>query len=170
MKKSIIAGILICAFILMSLPSINALEGKTLISKEKDSFKATKISEFFSMAKDLENKVVSQGIFKSSILLGTIVVGIIILILIYIYISGFIAPDPVDVPTITFVKDETSDTLTVSTTDTNVLWSDIEIQGQCNTEGLSLYVTAGDQITECNGEIRIIHAPTNALLGVFTFN
>ncbi len=49
-------------------------------------------------------------------------------------------------------------------------WSDIEINGDCNTGNLGEYVEAGDTITQCYGEIYIIHIPTDTILGIFEFD
>jgi len=72
---------------------------------------------------------------------------------------------------ITWVKDDAADTLTISSVEpANVLWGDIEIIGNCNTTGLSIYVTAGDVITECSGTITIRQIPTNTIIGTWDFN
>jgi hypothetical protein len=171
MKKSIILGVILCVFVLVALPSINALEGDTLIGKEKaNNLKKTKLAELFSIAKELETNENPKMFYSSFLLVASVALTVIIAALIYIYVSGMIGPDSIETPSISFVKDEATDKLIVASADADVLWSDIEIQGQCNTAGLSGYVTAGDQITECNGEIRIIHIPSNAVLGIFNFN
>lgn len=170
MKKRLIIGIMLCVFVLVSLPSINALECNTLIGKrESDNFKKIKSTELFSMINDLENDESPKMFFASSLLVAAIALSIVIAVLIYIYVSGFIV-ESIEFPSMSFVKDDAQDTITVASTDANVLWSDIDIQGECNTLSLSGYVTVGDVITECNGEIRIIHIPSNAILGIFDFN
>jgi hypothetical protein len=73
-------------------------------------------------------------------------------------------------PIITFVMDDIADTLTVTSVDSlNVLWSDVMINGSCDTSGLGIYVTAGDVIFNCKGRIVIIYRPTNKMLGLFDF-
>jgi hypothetical protein len=52
----------------------------------------------------------------------------------------------------------------------NVKWSDMEINGDCNTDNLGEYVEAGDIITECYETISIIHSPTSTLIGIFEFD
>jgi len=170
MKKTIIAGIILSVFVLVALPSVNAIQGDAVIQVEKSNkFKQTKLSEFFSIAKELGNNETPRMFFSSSLLIISICLSVLLAAIIYVYVSGMVGNDTA-FPSISFTKDEQTDTLTVASTDENILWSDLDVQGQCNTEGLSLYVTVGDQITECNGEIRIIHIPSNAILGVFTFN
>jgi len=73
-------------------------------------------------------------------------------------------------PVIIFVKDNIHLTLTVASVDPeNVLWSDIYVNGSCNTSGLGTYVTAGDAISDCQGTINITYLPTNTLIGSWTF-
>ena len=73
-------------------------------------------------------------------------------------------------PLITFLMNDIADTLTVTSVDSlNVLWSDIMINGSCDTSGLGIYVTAGDVIFNCKGRIVIIYRPTNKMLGLFDF-
>lgn len=86
---------------------------------------------------------------------------------------GFIDPtqQPPQTPTISFQPDLGNDTLTVTYTAADVLWSDIsEIgAGSCNPfpEG---NVTAGDMITNCTGIIVLQYLPTYEILGVFEFD
>ena len=163
MKKRIFIGTILCIFVLISFPSINAFEGDAILKKEKQA-------ELLSTLEYLDNTTHSKVFFTTYLLIGAAALSVVIAALIYIYFSGFIAPAPTEYPSINFVKDDASDTLTVASTDTDVLWKDIEIQGQCDKSALSGYVTAGDVISDCHGEIRIIHTPSNTLLGVFYFN
>ena len=75
-------------------------------------------------------------------------------------------------PLISAVKDDIDDTLTITAVNPaeNLLWSDIEIFGNCNITGLGTYVIVGDIITECLGTITIRYNPTNTLIGTWDFN
>jgi len=74
----------------------------------------------------------------------------------------------VTTPHIQFYKD--IDSLTITTADpNNILWSNIEITGTCDTSSLGTYVQAGDMITECSGTITIRYIPTDTLLGTWDF-
>lgn len=80
---------------------------------------------------------------------------------------------PIPIPSIKFIKNDGSYTytLTVSTvTPSNVLWSNIEITGTCDTSSLGTYVIAGDIILDCSGTITIRYIPTNTLLGHWTYS
>ena len=73
-------------------------------------------------------------------------------------------------PSIQFQKNNADRTLTVAMADpADLLWSDIKINGTCDTSGLGTYVLAGDRINECYGTITISHLPTNALIGIWEF-
>ncbi|MCD6468033.1 MAG: right-handed parallel beta-helix repeat-containing protein, partial [Thermoplasmata archaeon] len=75
-----------------------------------------------------------------------------------------------ETPSVSFVVDKTQRTLTVLSVDNPyTLWDHIDVTGLCNTSGLSGYVTAGDQITECHGAITVVYKPVNELLDVFNF-
>jgi len=50
-----------------------------------------------------------------------------------------------------------------------ILWSDIEITGTCDKSDLGDYVTKGDKIQACSGNIVITHKPTDSELGSWTF-
>ena len=77
---------------------------------------------------------------------------------------------PISTPNIQFFKDSNAHTLTVAAVDPDdVLWSDIDVDGDCDTSGLGTYVVAGDVISSCYGTIEIRYIPTNSLLGVFDF-
>lgn len=72
-------------------------------------------------------------------------------------------------PSINFEKDEKNNKLIVTYVSTVVRWSDLIIDGNCNTSGLSTYVVEGDEITDCNGEITIIYRPTERVIDSWTF-
>jgi len=76
-------------------------------------------------------------------------------------------------PEITFVMDDSANTLTVTSVGQlgpSVVWSDIEIDGNCDTSGLGFYVDAGDVITDCYGRITIVYTPTNTVMGIWDFS
>lgn len=170
MKKGIFIGITICVFVLLSLPSINALECNTLLeTRNSDNLKKINAADLFSIIEKIENGKSSVASIVTGLLVAGIALSLIIVILAIYYFSGHMEGSA-ESPTISFIKDDIQNTLTVTSADSNVLWSDIDIQGQCNTSRLSEYVAAGDVITECNGEIRVIHIPSNAILGIFNFS
>ncbi len=75
-----------------------------------------------------------------------------------------------DDPDITFIYEPIPCNITIaSVAPSDVLWSDIEFSGQCNTSNLGTYVTAGDVIFNCYGSIEITYLPTGTLLGSYTF-
>jgi len=77
---------------------------------------------------------------------------------------------PPPVPSIQFMKNDENYTLAVSAIDpSDVIWSNIEITGTCDTSSLGTYVRIGDMITGCSGTITIRDTPTNILLGTWTF-
>jgi hypothetical protein len=74
------------------------------------------------------------------------------------------------VPTIQFIKDDNANTLTVASVNpSNVLWSDINFVGTCDTSGLGTYVTAGDVISGCYGTITLTYVPLNIVVGIYEF-
>lgn len=74
------------------------------------------------------------------------------------------------IPSIQFQQNQAGDYLMVATADpSDLVWNNFEINGECNTSGLGIYVRAGDKITDCSGEISITHNPTNTLIGSYTF-
>jgi len=77
---------------------------------------------------------------------------------------------PASTPTIQFSKSDMHRTLTVvSINPSNILWSDIDVSGYCNTTFLGTYVEAGDLITKCYNTVTFTYIPTSELLGSFTF-
>jgi len=98
-------------------------------------------------------------------ILGIIAISLVIVVsaLTYFYVSGFVSTPPLEtVPSIGFIADTDEYTLTVTYTDQYVIWDDLNIIG-------SGVVNAGDKITGCNGEISIVHMPTNAMLFMYDF-
>jgi hypothetical protein len=73
-------------------------------------------------------------------------------------------------PNIQFVKDTTNHKLTVASVDPkNLMWSNFEITGVCDTSNLGSTVEAGDYLSSCSGIISIRHIPTNTLIGTWEF-
>ena len=75
-------------------------------------------------------------------------------------------PNP---PSINFEKDEENNKLIVRSVSAVIKWSDVRIEGKCNKSGLSTYVAKNDEITDCEGLIKIAHIKTNTLYGTWTF-
>ena len=85
----------------------------------------------------------------------------------YAYTSGLIGSPEEETPVISFEKDDTDNTLTILTADPNLNWDDIEVLGIANKP--SGTIEAGDQITDCSGEISLIWMPSNSLYGTWTY-
>ncbi len=118
------------------------------------------------------------------------VIGVILMVAItvaiaaavYVYVSGMISGTTQSTPNVTFIKDESENTLKVSSADPGISWSDINITvtDGTNTEYIekSGTVTAGDTIdfddetTTCSGDITITirYEPTNSLMGTYTLS
>lgn len=101
-----------------------------------------------------------------------IIVSLLIVAGFIFYFAGYFPSLPEDkdrVPSINFEKDEKNNKLIVTYVSTIVRWSDIRIEGNCNTSGLSTYVVTGDEITDCNGVITIIYEPTKSVIDSWTF-
>ncbi len=77
--------------------------------------------------------------------------------------------EKVKIPDIQFTQDVEKRTLTVKSFSEAILWSDIEITGTCDKSDLGDYVTKGDKIQACSGNIVITHKPTGSELGSWTF-
>jgi len=72
---------------------------------------------------------------------------------------------------ILLLKNDIEDTLTVIyLEDSENLWDDFYISGQCNTSKLGKYVTKGDQITNCNGTLALVHKYSSSVIGEWKFN
>jgi hypothetical protein len=94
-----------------------------------------------------------------------------ILILIFASISTFSTIADDTNPNINFNADDNTDIITVtSVSDSNILWSNIDIIGNCSYSNVGTYVDKNDQITNCTGNIIIKYNPTNTLLGIFEFS
>jgi hypothetical protein len=87
----------------------------------------------------------------------------------YVYVSGIIpvAPESVDVD-IQRMND-IDDTLIVTRSEIGLRWSNFTISGTCDTSELGEFVTAGDRITDCSGEIIIRYNPNSQLIGYWEF-
>ncbi|MCK4364433.1 MAG: hypothetical protein KAW45_00095 [Thermoplasmatales archaeon] len=73
-------------------------------------------------------------------------------------------------PSIACVEDNSARTLTVvSAFPYDLLWSDLNIIGSCDTSGLNGNIEAGDQITNCSGNIIIVLISTDLILGNWDF-
>jgi hypothetical protein len=71
---------------------------------------------------------------------------------------------------IDFIMNDAENTLTVKDVhQDNLKWSDLEILGEANIDGLGTYVSIGDQITGCNGTITIIYKPVETVSWTFIF-
>jgi len=104
-------------------------------------------------------------------ILGIIAISLVIVVsaLTYFYVSGFVSTPPLEtVPSIGFIADTDEYTLTVTYTDQYVIWDDLNIIGSYDSKPSGV-VNAGDKITGCNGEISIVHMPTNAMLFMYDF-
>lgn len=103
--------------------------------------------------------------------LDAIIIVILIIIAGAILYQSDIIPHPPkpEPPRISFEQDEKSHKLVVTAVDSVVRWSDINIEGQCNTSHLTTYVAIGDEITNCNGLITITYKPTDMVYGSWTF-
>ncbi len=74
------------------------------------------------------------------------------------------------IPNIQFYKDEENKLLIVrSVSSEKILWSDIEIEGDCVKSKLGKYVTEGDEITDCVGTIVFRHIPSETQLSTYKF-
>lgn len=77
--------------------------------------------------------------------------------------------EKVKIPDIQFTQDVEKRTLTVKSFSEAILWSDIEITGTCDKSDLGDYVTKGDKLQACSGNIVVIHKPTDSEIGSWTF-
>ena len=73
------------------------------------------------------------------------------------------------IPDIQFTQDIEKRTLTVKSISEIILWSDLEIKGKCDTSNLGDYVTKGDKILYCSGNIEITHRSKSFDIGNWTF-
>jgi len=101
-----------------------------------------------------------------------LIVPIAISAAVYVYVSGMIGPSPStgNMPSVYFLPNYTDNTLTVMSTESNLKWDDFSIVGICNTSGLGTYVTFGDMLTNCSGQIIITYESTGVTTGTWTFS
>ena len=100
-----------------------------------------------------------------------IVSAIAIAATVYVYVSGMVgSPSVDDTPSVYFLPSYIDNTLTVMSTESSPEWDDFSIVGTCNTSGLGTYVTFGDMITNCSGQIIISYEPTGGTMGTWTFS
>jgi len=86
----------------------------------------------------------------------------------YVYVSGMLSPPGGTIPNIHLTR--YSDALNVAfVSEPDLLWSDFEIDGSCDTSELGIYIEEGDKITSCTGTITITHKPTDRLIGEWQF-
>jgi len=85
-----------------------------------------------------------------------IIVALIIIATGVFFKVGYI-PDPINPkpPRIEFRQDDVNNRLIVTYVSTQVLWSDINITGDCDKSLLTKYVHQGDEIIDCQGTITI---------------
>lgn len=99
-----------------------------------------------------------------------IVVILIIIAGIVLFNVGYVKPPyKPEMPKIEFIQDDAQKVLIVTNVDSEVLWKDIIIEGDANTERLGEKVVIGNEIIECEGTITIIFNPTGDILGSWTF-
>jgi predicted secreted hydrolase len=99
-----------------------------------------------------------------------IIIALIVIAGIVLIRAGYFEPPiTTKTPRITFYQDDAEKKLIVQETSTDVLWKNIEIQGICDTSGLSEYVVEGNEITQCEGTITLVYKPTGDILGSWTF-
>ena len=84
-------------------------------------------------------------------------------------VFGYIGASPEPTPEIHFEITEMEKLAVTYTDQSNVLWTDIAINGLCDRSELDEYISVGDQITNCTGSIEMLYIPTNILLGYWTF-
>ena len=86
----------------------------------------------------------------------------------YVYVSGMLSPPGETIPNIHLTR--YSDELNVAfVSEPDLLWSDFEIDGSCDTSELGIYIEEGDKITSCTGTITITHKPTDRLISEWQF-
>ena len=100
-----------------------------------------------------------------------------IIIVILIIIAGVVffkvgyIPDPTnpEPPSLKFQQDDVNNELIVTFVSKDVLWSDINITGDCDKSLLSDYVHQGDIIFDCRGTITIRHISSGKIYGSYSF-
>jgi len=105
------------------------------------------------------------------VLVIAIVSTIAIAAIVYVYMGRMTGSSSVgDTPSVYFSPSYTYNVLTVMSTESNLEWDDFSFAGACNTSGLGTYVTFGDMITNCSGQIIISYEPTGGTMGTWTFS
>ena len=116
------------------------------------------------------------------------VIGVILMVAItvaiaatvYVYVSGMIGGSQESTPNIQFTKDDTNDKLTVVTADQSLDWNNVKIANNSATAFVYVaqidsdltngsYISAGDEINNLAGTVRVMWQPTNTLIVTYTF-
>ena len=84
-------------------------------------------------------------------------------------IFGYIGASPEPTPEIHFEITGFEKLVVTYTQLSDILWNDIAIIGSCDRSELDIYVSVGDQITNCTGTIQLFYIPTNIMLFYWTF-
>jgi len=98
-----------------------------------------------------------------------------LLIVLMLFSTGFLSgcieqsSTEQETPSITFMKDDLDDSITIASAESFVSWSAIEISGTCDTTNLDGYVEAADKIIDCIDKITITYIPTNTTLFTWDF-
>jgi hypothetical protein len=74
------------------------------------------------------------------------------------------------IPKIEFIMDDGNKTLIVKSSQEQVFWKDIGIEGICDKSHLGRYVLEGDKIINCEGTIQIKHIPSSKILYTYIFS
>ena len=99
-----------------------------------------------------------------------LIVAMIVIAGIVFYEIGILPEEEKErIPVIEFTQDVEERTLTVKSFSETILWSDIQITGTCDKSDLGKYVTKGDKIEECSGNIIITHLIIGAEMGNWIF-
>jgi hypothetical protein len=77
---------------------------------------------------------------------------------------------PPAIPSIKFLKNDDNLLTVISASPSDLRWSNIEINGDCDTSGLGTYVVAGDRITDCSDTITIRDMATDFLICSWDFS
>jgi hypothetical protein len=105
-----------------------------------------------------------------AVILILFIIHVIISAAVYMYVTG-IMPESHEysTPSITFVRDDIDNTLTVTSVDAStIFWSRLSIVGQATPPSFG-FVSPGDEITDCSGVVEIVYSPTNTVIASFTF-
>jgi hypothetical protein len=93
-----------------------------------------------------------------------LIVPIIIAGLVFTYVTnmGPSVETSDETPLISFTSSESN--ITIVATESFVQWSEITIIGTYKTKPINYYITVGDQILGCSGQITIVYNPTSEIL------